>query len=180
MPVTLLDILHPGGVENPSGLATTHGIALFADMTTVQKAPDLSDGGATLLTIGKIATPHVFAAGKCMLKLYGTENKGEHKDDVVGDTDSQAIKDTGTLMIPGSKDSLNGTARVLNCTTGLLFTEEADGTVRQHGSERFPCHFKMAYATGNNEGYRGYTLTWTCYGPSAIYTSGLNFTPAEA
>ena len=178
MSVELLDILHPGGVENPSGLSTMHGIAFLEDFTTIQKAQDLSDVGATLAGIGKIATPHVFTIGTCMKKLYGTENKGEHKNDVVGDSDSQAVKDTGTLMIPGSKDTLNGTARLVNCSLGLLFTAEADGTVRQHGSERFPCHFKMAYATGNNEGYRGYTLTWTCYGPSSIYTGGLNFTPA--
>lgn len=146
--------------------------------TTIQKAAGLQDAGATISTIGQIATPHVFATTKCMKKFYATENKGEHKTEIVGDPDSQGAKDTGTLMVPGSRADLNGMSRLLNCSVGLLFTQEADGTIRQHGSEAFPCHFKMVYGSGNNEGYRGYTLTWVCYGPAPIYTPGLNFTPA--
>lgn len=175
----ITDILHQDGIENPPGLATMHGIALIADFTTIQKVDGLQDVGATVTSVGSITDPHVFATGKCMRKLYGTENKGEHKEEKVGDSfDSQTAKDTGTLMVPGSDATLNGLARLVNCNIGLLFTQEADGTVRQHGSEAFPCHFNMTYASGNNEGYRGYTLTWQCYRPSTIYTSGLNFTPA--
>ena len=178
-PITIVDMLHQDGVENPSGLATIHGVALISDFDTIIKAPGLQDVAATISTIGVIGTAHTFATGKSMKKIYGTENKGEAKDDVVGDIDSQSSKGSGTLLLPGSRADLNGMKRLLNNSIGLLFIQEADGTIRQFGSEAFPCHFKMSWASGNNESYRGYTLTWTNYGGSFIYTPGLNFTPAE-
>lgn len=176
--VNLVDMLHQDGVENPSGLATIHGIALISDFATIQKAPALTDVGATAATVGVIGTAHTFVSTKCMMKIYGTENKGDAKDDVVGDIDSQGSKGSGVLMLPGSSAVLNGSKRILNNAIGILFIQEADGQIRQYGSLAFPCHFKMNYASGNNEGYRGYTLTWTNYGGSFLYTPGLNFTPA--
>jgi hypothetical protein len=180
MPLDLIDLLHQDGVENPSGLGAIHGIALLSYMTTIQKADDLNTVGATMDTIGSIATPHVFAVGKCMKKVYSSENKGDAKDDVVGDPDSQNSKATVTLMVPGLTPEYHAARRMYNSAIGLLFVQQADGIVLQYGSERFPCRFKVAWASGNNEGYRGYTITATCYGPSVIYTSGLNFTPAVA
>lgn len=180
MAITVVDLLHQDGVENPSGLATLHGFALLGYFAAagIKKADDLNSAGATNTSIGSIITPHVFSQGNCMKKIYGTENKGEAKEDVVGETDSQATKSSITISVPGVKADYHGTKRLLNASIGLAFITMADGQVMQYGSERFPCHFKVSWGTGNNESYRGYTITITNYGDGALYTPGLNFTPA--
>jgi hypothetical protein len=177
-PLDLIDLLHQDGVENPSGLGIMHGVALLGYFITLNKPDDFTTMNATTTTISTIATPHVFATGKCMKKIYGTENKGDVKEDVVGDPDSQNVKNTVTLMVPGLTADYHTQRRLLNAALGILFVTQADGKVMQYGSAAFPCHFKVAWASGNNEGYRGYTITATCYGASALYTGGLNFTPA--
>lgn len=176
----LVDLLHQDGVENPSGFATMHGIALMSYFTAtgIKKADDLNTDAATAASIGAIAVAHTFAANKCMKKLYGTENKGEAKDDVVGDTDSQGAKYSVTIMVPGLKAEYNADKRLLNSSKGLAFITMADGTVVQYGSQKFPANFKVSWGSGNNEGYRGYSITISGYGDSVIYTPGLNFTPA--
>jgi hypothetical protein len=174
----IVDMLHQDGVPNPSGLASMHGIALMSDFTTVQKPADIDDVGATGLTVGSIATAHVFATTKCMRKLYGSENKGDIKDDTVGDPDSQNAKAITTIMVPGLKADFIAQKKRLNASLGILFVTQSDGQVVQQGSELFPCHFKVTWGSGNNEAYRGYTIVATCYGDSVIYTPGLNFTPA--
>ncbi|HVW97509.1 MAG TPA: hypothetical protein VHA56_16165 [Mucilaginibacter sp.] len=174
----IVDMIHQDGVTNPSGLATMHGIALLGYFTTIQKPDAVDEDDATGTTVGSIATAHVFEAGACMKKLYGTENKGEAKDDVVGDKDSQNGKGSFTIMLPGSKADYIADRKLLNASIGIAFITMADGQVLQYGSEDFPCHFKVTWGSGNNESYRGYTITGECYGDSVIYTPGLNFTPA--
>ncbi|RVU01097.1 hypothetical protein EOD41_10815 [Mucilaginibacter limnophilus] len=178
----IVDMVYQDGVPNPSGLATMHGIALMSYFAAAGiKTPDaINDGDATAASVGAISTPHVFAVGKCMKKLYGTQNKGEAKEEAVGDEDSTATKSSITIMVPGSTAEMNAMKKKLNASHGLLFVSQADGQVRQYGSELFPCHFRVSWGTGTNESYRGYTITATCYGDSVIYTPGLNFTPAEA
>jgi len=178
MTLVLVDLLPPNGAENPSGLATMHGVALLPDFLTLQAADDLATVGATKDTIGSISAAHVFNTGKCMTKIYGTENMGDVTDAVVGSPDSQGGKITVTLMCPGLTSDRQFMKRMLNSAVGILFTTQADGQVLQHGSELFPCHFKVSWKSDKNEGYRGYTIEASCYGNSVIYTPGLNFTPA--
>jgi hypothetical protein len=177
MPLTIADLLHQD-VPNPSGLATMHGIARLSEMTTVQAVDDLTKVGATNITVSTIVTPHVFAPTFCMKRVYGSENKGDAKDDVVGDPDSQNSKGTVVIMIPGLKADYIAAKKQYNSMLGLVFVTQADGQVLQYGSDRFPCRFKVSWQSDKNEGYRGYTITATCYGDAVLYSPGLNFTPA--
>lgn len=176
----IVDLLHPDGTPNPSGLGQLHGYAIFPDFAPngIKKPAAITDADVTAAAAGSIATAHTFAAGKCMKKLYGTVNKGEAKDDSVGDDDSENSKGTVTIMYPGSKKELLGIKRRLNGLHGLAFISLADGQVLQYGSELFPAHFRASWASGTNEGYRGLTITITSYGDAVEYTPGLNFTPA--
>jgi hypothetical protein len=178
--VSLVDLLHLDGTPNPSGLTTMHGIALMAWFAAagIQKPDKLDGADATNISVGSITTPHTFIATKCMKKAYSSENKGDVKDDVVGDPDSQTGKCTGSLMVPGVKAEYITAKKLYNCSLGIAFVTLADGQVMQYGSEDFPCHFKVTWGSDKNEGYRGYTITFTCYGDGILYTPGLNFTPA--
>lgn len=178
MSVDIVDLLHVDGTENPSGLATMHGFALLSDFATIQRPKDLNDVGATVLNIASISTAHTFLTGKSMKKLYGTQNKGTGGYEPVGEVDSISNKAKFTLSFPGSKAESDGMARILNNSNAIFFIQETDGIVRQYGSERFPAKSKVKYDTGNNEGYRGYTIEVEAYGQAVIYTPGLNFTPA--
>ncbi len=180
MAIDIIDLLHTDGTENPSGLATLHGFALLSDFTTLQRPKDMSEVGATLANIASIAAAHVFPTGKCMKKLYGTQNKGTGGYEPMGEADSMGFKSKFNLSLPGSRAEADGMARVLNNSNAIFFIQETDGIVRQYGSERFPCKTKVKYDTGNNEGYRGYTIEVEAYGQAVIYTPGLNFTPTPA
>ncbi|MBE7177728.1 MAG: hypothetical protein INR69_15070 [Mucilaginibacter polytrichastri] len=178
MAVEITDLLHPDGTENPSGLSTLHGYALLSDFATIQRPKDLHEADATLANIAAIATAHVFKAGKSMKKVYATQNMNEMSFEPVGEEDSIGQKGTVTLKHPGSKKEADGLARLLNSSNTIWFIQETDGKVRQFGSERFPAKARVAYATGNNEAYRGYTITITAYTAGVLYEPGLNFTPA--
>ncbi|MGY0037648.1 hypothetical protein [Pedobacter sp. NJ-S-72] len=112
-----------------------------------------------------------------MKQLYGTQNKGTGGYEAIGEHDSMGFKSKFTISFPGSKAEADGMARILNNANALFFIQESDGIVRQYGSVRFPAKSKVKYDTGNNEGYRGYTIEVEAYGQAVIYTSGLNFTP---
>ncbi len=175
----LQDLLHVNGVPNPSGLATLHGVANIEDITTLQApAAQIGDLASTAITAATIATAHVFATGKCMHKLYGTQNKGKGGYAPVGEVDSEAQKGTAELYHPGSKATADALALKYTNWSGLVFIAEADGTIRQYGSAAFPARIKVTYDTGTNEGYKGYKIDVMAYGLPFIYTPGLNFTPA--
>ncbi|MBS7565143.1 hypothetical protein KHS38_12080 [Mucilaginibacter sp. Bleaf8] len=176
--ISIVDLLHANGSNNPSGLATLHGYANLEDIKTVKTPKNPGDVGASLENIATITEAHVFNVGKCMSKLYGTENKGKGGYAPVGEKDSMGYKASAELSHPGSKPVADGLAKVFSSWNGLVFIKEADSIVRQYGSPEFPASVKVTYDTGNNEGYRGYKLEITAYGQAVIYTPGLNFTPA--
>lgn len=178
--ILVTDLLHTNGTANTPGVATLHGYAGLEDITTLKAPKAVGDVGATIANIASITEAHVFAVGKCMKKIYGTENKGKGGYAPVGEKDSMGYKASAELSHPGSKPEADGLAKIFSSWTGLVWIKEADGIVRQYGSQEFPASIKVTYDTGNNEGYRGYKLEITAYGQAVIYTPGLNFTPAVA
>ncbi len=178
--ISNINLIHINGKPNPSGLGTLHGYADIEDITTLQ-APtaDIYADGATATTAATIAIAHVFAATKCMTKIYGTENKGKGGYTQPGEADSTTHKGAAELYHPGSKAEADAMSLRFAAWTGLVFIKEADGTVRQYGCAEFPARIKVSHDTGNLESYRGYKLEIMSYGLPFIYTPGLNFTPAE-
>jgi hypothetical protein len=175
----LVDLLHINGVPNPSGLATLHALANIEDIVTLQVPTALvGTTGSTAVAVATIATAHVFATGKCMYKLYGTQNKGKANYAAVGEVDSEALKGAVELFHPGSKATADALALRFTNWMGLAFIQEADGTIRQYGSAYFPARLKISFDTGNNESYKGYKMEIMCYGLPTIYVPGLNFVPA--
>lgn len=177
--IDAVDLLHPGGIDNPGGTATIHGYLQLEDITTLQKPDDLDDSDATLESVGGITTAHVFKAGKSMKKFYSTENKGSVDVKQTGEIDGSGARAEGKVWHPGSKAQVDGWVRRMRNKPFIWFMQEADGTVRQIGSERFPAHLSVNYGTGaNNDAYRGYEVTVKAFGEAPIYSPGLNFTPA--
>jgi hypothetical protein len=177
MPISLVDLLHPDGIENPGGIASIHGVALLSDFTTLQEVKGLQDVDATMENISQISTAHVFGTGKSMKKLYCTLKKGNIKSDAVGDYDGIGHKSTVALFIPGADASVFGSVRLLENSNSIYFIKMSDNKVMQIGSAAFPAKTKGSFDTADNEGVRGTTITVETYARPVEYTPGLDFTP---
>ena len=77
MALTVLDLTHVDGTENPSGMSQQHGFALLSDLVTIENVKKLTDVAATDTNIARIDNAHTFAAGKKMGRVYATEDTGE-------------------------------------------------------------------------------------------------------
>ena len=169
------NIAGPNGTQDNIG-GTTQRV-YFAPISAFDSIAAAVDLGSetNMAELSEISTDHTFTGTKGFFKSYCTRDKGNVKGTIVGERDGRGMKFDGMFFVPGSViATLGGTRKMKNDQFVFLF-EQADGTLLQIGTERFPAEVSIEYDTAQNEsGVRGTTFKVSGFesGPF-IYTGAI-------
>ena len=153
------------GQDNMGSIQTT---VFYAALSDFESLKPINPNPTNFSEAVQISAKHVFKAGKGFKRLYSTEEKGMLEDESVGETDSKSFRNKLKIFHPGTKIQALGFARWANNTGLILLAKEADGQIRQIGSEGFPARIETNNITTGEtaEGPKGMTMEASCPSPT--------------
>lgn len=173
-----IDYTGPNGqADNMGGLTQRLWYAPKADFLSIKTVIAVP---VTVDDLVKITTAHTFKTGKCFKVMYITRDKGKVMGEPQGDTDGKSFKQKLESFYPGSDPSMHGFAAMCKNDQFICLAEQADGSVLQVGTERFPASCTPKYdSSSNSSGARGHHFEWeTNETRQYVYTAAITVIPA--
>jgi len=182
MPATPDHILWGDGQQNMGGIQTTCYYAPLSSFASVKTVPSL-DTNPSLEASVTITGTHTFKnpATKGFWKLYCTEDAGMLESEGVGEKDGRSFRPRLKVFIPGGQKEAAGFLNWVNNTGGIFLAKDAEGRVRQVGTEQYPAKVEEGSesTTETADGRKGITLTVSCAspGPAPFYDGTISTAP---
>lgn len=176
------DILFSDGSDNTPGLALQE--VMYAPVEYIESMISKCDTTpGSFEQLGTDSNNIVMKANKGFKRLYFTDETGELMDEVVGETDGKAIKNSLKFFHPGESAEILGFTSWAKNKKGFVFIcKDKDCNVRRFGSLETPA--KLATAPGGTKAKNGerkgreFTFEYTAADAAPYFTGAVDLTGA--
>lgn len=148
------DILFTDGSDNTPGLAVQQ--VMYIPVEDIASMPCKCDDDTpnNFEELGTVSGNIVLKHNKGFKRLYFTDETGELADELVGETDGKAIKNTLNFLHPGEKAEILGFSSWAKNKKGFVFiVQDKDCNVRVFGNTCTPA--KMVLSKGGTKMKQG-------------------------
>lgn len=148
------DILFTDGSDNTPGLAVQE--VMYIPVEDIDSMPCKCDGTAptTFAGLGTISANIVLKDDKSFRRMYFTDETGELMDELVGEIDGKAVKNSLKFFHPGESAEILGFTSWAKNKKGFVFiVKDKDCNVRVFGNTCTPA--KLVSAPGGTKAKNG-------------------------
>jgi hypothetical protein len=175
------DILFTDGSDNTPGLAVQE--VMYIPVEDIESMPCKCDDDSpgSFDELGTVSGDIVLKANKGFKRLYFTDETGELADELVGETDGMAVKNSLMIFHPGEKASILGfTAWAKNKKGFVFIAKDKDCHQRLFGNTCIPAKMKVSKGgtkakSGDRKG-REMTFEYVASTPAPYFTGRVDLT----